>query len=55
MKWMDECAGLVAAKHCKSPLVTLSMDATNFHHMCGLGKISLPLITYRLQIDNFMV
>lgn len=31
LKLMDECAGIVARKHCKTNVVTVSMDATNFH------------------------
>jgi len=30
MKLMDECAGIVAAKHCRTNVVTISLDATNF-------------------------
>ncbi|XP_028921724.1 cytosolic acyl coenzyme A thioester hydrolase isoform X2 [Ornithorhynchus anatinus] len=34
MKLMDEVAGIVAARHCKTNIVTASVDAINFH-----GKI----------------
>ena len=30
MKLMDECAGIVAAKHCRTNVVTISLDAVNF-------------------------
>jgi len=30
MKLMDECAGIVAAKHCRTNVVTISLDAINF-------------------------
>ena len=30
MKLMDECAGIVAARHCHSNVVTISLDAVNF-------------------------
>ena len=30
MKRMDECAGIVAAKHCHTNVVTISLDAVNF-------------------------
>ncbi|XP_065898173.1 cytosolic acyl coenzyme A thioester hydrolase-like isoform X2 [Dysidea avara] len=30
MKLMDECAGIVAARHCRTNVVTISLDATNF-------------------------
>ncbi|XP_036204743.1 cytosolic acyl coenzyme A thioester hydrolase isoform X10 [Myotis myotis] len=31
MKLMDEVAGIVAARHCKTNIVTASVDAINFH------------------------
>ncbi|XP_013411440.1 cytosolic acyl coenzyme A thioester hydrolase isoform X2 [Lingula anatina] len=39
MKLMDECAGLVAVKHCKTNVVTASMDATNFHQKVKKGSL----------------
>lgn len=30
MKLMDECAGIVAARHCRTNVVTISLDAVNF-------------------------
>ena len=38
MKWMDECAAIVAMKHCKSNVVTAGLDATNFHMKIPRGK-----------------
>ena len=38
MKLMDECAGIVAARHCCTSIVTASMDATNFHHKVKKGN-----------------
>ncbi|XP_033122484.1 cytosolic acyl coenzyme A thioester hydrolase-like isoform X2 [Anneissia japonica] len=39
MKLMDEVAGCVAARHCRTNIVTASMDATNFHKTVRLGSI----------------
>lgn len=38
MKLMDEVAGIVAARHCKTNIVTASVDAINFHEKIKKGK-----------------
>lgn len=38
MKLMDEVAGIVAARHCKTNIVTASVDAINFHDKIRKGK-----------------
>ncbi len=38
MKLMDEVAGITAFKHCKTTVVTASMDAVNFHQPIPRGK-----------------
>lgn len=37
MKLMDEVAGIVAARHCKTNIVTASVDAINFHRKIKIG------------------
>lgn len=39
LKLMDECAGIVAAKHCRTNVVTACMDATNFYSMIRRGHL----------------
>ncbi|KAM3872415.1 cytosolic acyl coenzyme A thioester hydrolase [Diretmus argenteus] len=39
MKLMDEVAGIVAARHCNTNVVTASMDATNFHRKIKIGCV----------------
>nr|XP_048680921.1 cytosolic acyl coenzyme A thioester hydrolase isoform X2 [Caretta caretta] len=39
MKLMDEVAGIVAARHCKTNIVTASVDAINFHEKIKKGCI----------------
>lgn len=41
MKLMDEVAGIVAARHCKTNIVTASVDAINFHDKIRKGRSSL--------------
>ena len=43
MKLMDEVAGIVAARHCKTNIVTASVDAINFHDKIRKGKRPLPM------------
>lgn len=38
MKLMDEVAGIVAARHCKTNIVTASVDAINFHDKIRKGR-----------------
>lgn len=42
MKLMDEVAGIVAARHCKTNIVTASVDAINFHEKIKKGKGPAP-------------
>lgn len=42
MKLMDEVAGIVAARHCKTNIVTASVDAINFHDKIRKGRRALP-------------
>ncbi|KAM5162732.1 cytosolic acyl coenzyme A thioester hydrolase isoform 5-T5 [Callospermophilus lateralis] len=44
MKLMDEVAGIVAARHCKTNIVTASVDAINFH-----DKIRKELATSSME------
>ncbi|XP_033641976.1 cytosolic acyl coenzyme A thioester hydrolase-like isoform X1 [Asterias rubens] len=39
MKLMDEVAGITAFKHCKTTVVTASMDAVNFHQPIPRGSV----------------
>ncbi|XP_050787567.1 cytosolic acyl coenzyme A thioester hydrolase isoform X3 [Gopherus flavomarginatus] len=39
MKLMDEVAGIVAARHCKTNIVTASVDAINFHEKIKKGCV----------------
>ncbi|TRY96893.1 hypothetical protein DNTS_015425 [Danionella cerebrum] len=39
MKLMDEVAGIVAARHCKTNIVTASVDAINFHRKIRKGCV----------------
>ncbi|XP_026576704.1 cytosolic acyl coenzyme A thioester hydrolase isoform X2 [Pseudonaja textilis] len=39
MKLMDEVAGIVAARHCKTNIVTASVDAINFHEKIKKGSV----------------
>lgn len=43
MKLMDEVAGIVAARHCKTNIVTASVDAINFHDKIRKGNRTLPM------------
>ncbi len=47
MKLMDEVAGIVAARHCKTNIVTAFVDAINFHRKIekGYKKIALFIVT----------
>lgn len=42
MKLMDEVAGIVAARHCKTNIVTASVDAINFYDKIRKGKRTPP-------------
>ncbi|XP_039251009.1 putative cytosolic acyl coenzyme A thioester hydrolase-like [Styela clava] len=55
MKMMDEAAGICAARHCHTNVVTASMDATNFHRPIGKGCVmhlkSRPIFTSNKSIE----
>lgn len=40
MKLMDEVAGIVAARHCKTNIVTASVDAVNFQKKIKKGEVN---------------
>lgn len=39
LKLMDECAGIVAVKHCRTNVVTACLNATNFYKMIQIGSV----------------
>ncbi|XP_028266387.1 cytosolic acyl coenzyme A thioester hydrolase isoform X2 [Parambassis ranga] len=39
MKLMDEVAGIVAIRHCKTSIVTISVDGMNFHRKIKKGSV----------------
>ena len=55
MKMMDEAAGICAARHCRSSVVTASMDATNFHKPISKGCVmhlkSRPTFTSNKSVE----
>lgn len=55
MKMMDEAAGICAARHCRTNVVTASMDATNFHKPISKGCVmhlkSRPIFTSNKSIE----
>lgn len=38
MKLMDEVAGIVAARHCNTNVVTIAVDAIDFHRKIKKGE-----------------
>lgn len=38
MKLMDEVAGIVAARHCNTNVVTVAVDAIDFHRKIKKGE-----------------
>lgn len=48
MKLMDEVAGIVAARHCKTNIVTASVDAINFHRKIKKGAAHWTLDRFHL-------
>jgi acyl-CoA hydrolase len=53
MKLMDEVAGIVAARHCKTNIVTASVDAINFHRKIMKGKeIVNGLLSVRVSLRS---
>lgn len=55
MKMMDEVAGICAARHCHTNVVTASMDATNFHKPITKGCVmhlkSRPTFTSNKSLE----
>lgn len=41
LKMMDECGGIAAMRHCQTAVVTVSIEATNFHERVPKGKVSI--------------
>lgn len=44
MKLMDEVAGIVAARHCHTNVVTVAVDAINFHRKIKKGERSVYVV-----------
>ena len=62
LKLMDECAGITAAKHCESTVVTAALDATNFLEKVKLGKknifmfvISIYMCVLPIKLKPFVL
>jgi acyl-CoA hydrolase len=41
VQWIDLCAALSAQRHCRSPVVTVSMDDLHFHAPIRIGDVAL--------------
>jgi acyl-CoA hydrolase len=41
VQWMDICAGMSAARHCRMPVVTVSIDDLHFHSPIRIGYVAL--------------
>ncbi len=41
VQWIDLCAGMAAARHCRLPVVTASMDDLHFHAPLKIGHNAL--------------
>jgi acyl-CoA hydrolase len=41
VQWLDLCAALSAQRHCRSPVVTVSMDDLHFHAPIRIGDFAL--------------
>jgi acyl-CoA hydrolase len=39
LKLCDECGGIVAARHSRRPVVTVTVDSVNFHQPVELGRL----------------
>lgn len=39
LKLCDECGGIVAARHARRPVVTVTVDSVTFHHPIELGRL----------------
>lgn len=49
LKVMDECAGIVAVKHCQNVAVTACITATNFHKLIPKGGWTTAMIVAFLR------
>lgn len=50
MKLMDEVAGIVAARHCNTNVVTVAVDAINFHRKIKKGEKNKAVVVGRLLL-----
>jgi acyl-CoA hydrolase len=41
VQWLDLCAGLSAQRHCRTSVVTVSMDDLHFHAPIRIGDVAL--------------
>ena len=41
VQWIDLCAALSAQRHCRAPVVTVSMDDLHFHAPIRIGDVAL--------------
>lgn len=41
MQWIDVCAAIAAARHCRRTVVTASMDDLHFHAPIQVGEIAI--------------
>lgn len=48
MAWMDICAGIAAKRHCRTPVVTASMDDLHFRNLAKVGHI----ITVKARVNK---
>ena len=55
MKLMDEVAGITAFKHCKTSVVTASMDAVNFHQPIPRGIVSFTTLHLSTASDFYII
>ena len=55
LKLMDECAGIVAAKHCQTNVVTACLNATNFYQMIPIGNYMISCFIHIHGVFAFKV
>jgi acyl-CoA hydrolase len=41
VQWMDLCSSMAAGRHCRQPVVTVSIDDLHFHGPMRLGEFAL--------------
>ncbi len=41
VQWMDLCSSMAAGRHCKNPVVTVSIDELHFHAPIRVGEVAL--------------